>query len=72
MQQRIYIVKDKRSDQPRLVMAPNPAQALRHITHSLFEVKAANATEVAELMTADVPLEKSKADQVTGDLLETA
>ncbi len=59
MQQRIYIVNDKQANASRLVRAGNPAQALRHVAHARFDVKAANALEVADLMGSGVELEKS-------------
>jgi len=54
---RIYIVNDKTNDTTRLVEAPNPAQALRHVTLKQFDVSAASAIEVAKLMSTGVKLE---------------
>ena len=57
MTQRIYTVHNKTDGSARLVMAGNPAQALRHVAHAQYEVKAATATDVAALMGAGVKVE---------------
>ena len=64
MNQRIYIVRNKTDGEntSRLILAGNPAQAMRHVANDLFAVKAASATDVAELMSNGVQLEKSKAE----------
>jgi hypothetical protein len=64
MNQRIYIVRNKTDGEntSRLILAGNPAQAMRHVANDLFAVKAASATDVAELMGSGVQLEKSKAE----------
>ena len=64
MTQRIYIVRNKADEgqRTRLILAGNPAQAMRHVANDLFAVKAATATDVAELMGTGVQLEKSKAE----------
>ena len=53
----LYSVADMHNTTTRLVDAPNPAQALRHVTSSQFAVKAASATMVAKLMGAGIKLE---------------
>jgi len=60
----IYMIVDTANNQTpstRLVEAPNPAQALRHIVQSQFVVNAANATQVAKMMQAGVQLESAVA-----------
>lgn len=71
MTQRIYIVRNKADEaqRSRLILAGNPAQAMRHVANDLFAVKAASATDVAELMGAGATLEKSKADHDQMDLI---
>jgi len=66
MQQRISIVNEKPSGAARLVMAGSPAQAIRHVANARFDVKAANAVAVAELMAGGAELEKAgeNADQL--------
>lgn len=72
MTQRIYIVRNKADEaqRSRLILAGNPAQAMRHVANDLFAVKAASATDVAELMGAGATLEKSKANHDQMDLIE--
>lgn len=53
----LYSVTDMTHSSTRLVDAPNPAQALRHVTSSQFAVKAASASLVAKLMGAGIKLE---------------
>ena len=59
---RPYIVTDKSGVQ-RLVQAGNQAQALRHVATDQFNVKAASASEVIELMTAGVKPETASAEK---------
>lgn len=54
---RIYTVTHKPSGNARLVAAPNPAQALRHVTRDEFDVRPSSPMTVAELMKAGVQLE---------------
>jgi hypothetical protein len=74
MNQRIYIVRNKSEEgqRSRLILAGNPAQAMRHVANDLFAVKAATATDVAELMGTGVQLEKSKANPDQMDLVDEA
>jgi hypothetical protein len=74
MNQRIYIVRNKTDGEntSRLILAGNPAQAMRHVANDLFAVKAASATDVAELMGSGVHLEKSKANPDQMDLIDQA
>ena len=53
----LYSVTDLTHSSTRLVDAPNPAQALRHVTSQQFAVKAATAGLVAKLMGAGIKLE---------------
>lgn len=73
MTQRIYIVRNKADEgqRSRLILAANPAQAMRHVANDLFAVKAASATDVAELMGNGTTLEKSKANHDQMDLIES-
>lgn len=57
MSQRIYAVSNKADGSTRLVKATNPSQALRHVANAQFDVKAATATQVADLMVAGAKLE---------------
>lgn len=57
MSQRIYTVNNKTDGTSRLVMAANPSQALRHVAHAQYDVKAATATQVAELMSSGAKVE---------------
>lgn len=59
---RPYIVSDKGGAQ-RIVQACNQAQALRHVATDQFTVKAANASEVIELMQAGVQPETASAEE---------
>ena len=72
MNQRIYIVRNKTDGEntSRLILAGNPAQAMRHVANDLFAVKAASATDVAELMGSGVHLEKSKAEAEQAEATE--
>lgn len=61
MDTRIYVVRNS-AGAARLVQAPNPAQALRHVTKQEFTVRAATAIEVANLMSAGAKLELAGVD----------
>jgi hypothetical protein len=65
MTQRIYSVTNTADNNTRLVMASNPAQALRHVANNLFDVKAATAIDVANLMAKGAVVEQSKAEKAT-------
>jgi hypothetical protein len=65
MTERIYVVHDTQRDEKTLVLANNPAQALRHITSDRFDVRAAGALEVASLMGQGVVVSNSLASVVT-------
>lgn len=54
---RIYMVSNKADATHRLVRASNPSQAMRHVASNMFDVKAATANAVAQLMGAGVKLE---------------
>ncbi len=58
----IYVVTDTVNTATRLIEAPNPAQALRHVTCQQFAVKAATAALVAKLMGTGVKLESIAAE----------
>lgn len=67
MNERIYMVASNNAR--RLVMASSPAQALRHVAQAQYEVKPANALEVAELMGAGSRVERAgNADQASLEL----
>jgi len=63
----LYVVTDTQTANTRLIDAPNPAQAVRHVTSERFAAKAASAALVAKLMGAGIKLEsvKAEADTVT-------
>ena len=61
----LYSVADMHNSTTRLVDAPNPAQALRHVTSQQFAVKAASAAMVAKLMGAGVKLETTQPETET-------
>lgn len=65
MTQRIYSVSNTTDNSTRLVLASNPAQALRHVANNLFDVKAATAMDVANLMAKGAVVEQSKAEEAT-------
>lgn len=50
---------------PRLVDAPNPSTALRHVAQATFTVKAATGAEVAEAIRAGVQLEVAGEEPAT-------
>lgn len=54
---RIYAVKSKATGITRLVMTTNGAQAMRHVANDTYEVRPANAVEVARHMADGVKLE---------------
>ena len=58
----IYVVTDTVNTATRLIEAPNPAQALRHVSHQQFAVKAATAALVAKLMGAGIKVENVAAE----------
>lgn len=58
----IYVVTDTVNTATRLIEAPNPAQALRHVTSQQFAVKAATAALVAKLMGAGIKVESLAAE----------
>lgn len=58
----IYVVTDTANTATRLIEAPNPAQALRHVTSQQFAVRAATAALVAKLMGAGIKVESLAAD----------
>jgi ribosome biogenesis SPOUT family RNA methylase Rps3 len=58
----LYVVTDTVNAATRLIDAPNPAQALRHVTIQQFAVKVASAALVAKLMGAGVKLESIAAE----------
>ena len=58
----IYVVTDTVNSATRLIEAPNPAQALRHVTHQQFACKVATAALVAKLMGAGIKVEPTTAE----------
>jgi hypothetical protein len=53
----LYVITDTVNHATRLVDAPNPARALRHVWGAQFGIKAASAALVAKLMGAGIQLE---------------
>ncbi len=60
MTQRIYSVSNTTNGSTRLVLAINPAQALRHVAQNQFDVKVASAIDVAKLVAGGVAVEQIK------------
>lgn len=58
----LYVVTDIPHSATRLVDAPNPAQALRHVTSRQFAVKVATAALVAKLMGTGIKVEPTTAE----------
>lgn len=58
----LYVVTDTVNSATRLIEAPNPAQALRHVTHQQFACKVATAALVAKLMGAGIKVENVAAE----------
>ena len=66
MNKRIYTVTNVATKQTRLIVAQNPAQATRHVVEGMFEVRAASAVVVGNLMSQGVQLEQTdKTPEVT-------
>lgn len=61
MDNRIYVVTNKATGEARLVSAPNPSQALKHVTAQAFATHAATPTDVARLMSQGVQVESIEA-----------
>lgn len=54
---------------PRLIMAGTPSAARLHVTKNLYDVKAANSSDVATFLSKDGnKLEQASADGATGEL----
>ena len=53
----LYAITDHVNKQTRLVDAPNPARALRHVTGSQFGILSASPSLVAKLMGTGIKLE---------------
>lgn len=60
-----YAITNNATNTQRLVNAPNPAQALRHVSRETFSVKAATADTVVKLIQGGVILEVAKAEPKT-------
>lgn len=63
MQNRIYAVTSRADGKARLIEATNPAQAMRHVAHDLFDVAPASARTVANLMGQGITLETGKTEE---------
>ncbi len=61
MTTRIYIVSQDVGNK-FLIDAATPAQALRHVTAGMFDVKAASPKDVARLVADGVKVEAAKSD----------
>lgn len=62
MTSRIYIVRDSGGGES-LVDAGTPAQAIRHVTHGIYEAKPATPKDVARLMDEGVKVETAARDK---------
>lgn len=56
----LYAITDHVNKQTRLVDAPNPARALRHVTGSQFGILSASPSLVAKLMGTGIKLETTE------------
>lgn len=59
---RPYIITEKSTQKKRLVVAANPAQAIRHVARETFDASAASALEVAKMMGGGATLETARSD----------
>lgn len=63
----IYVIQPLAHDEagkplrPRLVRAPNQAQALRHVTADSFDIEVATTSDMARLMPDGVKVENTGA-----------
>ena len=53
-----YVVKNRADDTVRLVSAPTPAQAFRHVVKDFAEVTQAKPEDLVRLLTNGVEAEK--------------
>ena len=60
---RIYIVSQDTGDK-YLIGAATPAQALRHVTTGMFDVKAASPKDVARLVAEGVKVQSAYAPEL--------
>lgn len=60
-----YQITNHATNTTRLVNAPTPAQALRHVARDTLAVKAASADAVVKLMQSGVVCEVAKAEPKT-------
>ena len=66
MSERIYLITETKSGTQQLVRANTASQALHHVVQGVFQVKAATAIQVSELMGQGVVPESAsnkRADQ---------
>lgn len=56
----LYAITDHVNRLTRLVDAPNPARALRHVTGSQFGILSASPSLVAKLMGTGIKLETTE------------
>lgn len=61
----LYAITDHVNRLTRLVDAPNPARALRHVTGSQFGILSASPSLVAKLMGTGIKLETTEPEHQT-------
>lgn len=67
MQSRIYAVTDKLSGSARLIQAQSAAQAIKHVANDMFDVKAATAAVVANLMSKGTKVEAPSEEKAVAE-----
>jgi hypothetical protein len=63
METRIYLVNNKRGNEPRLVRAYNRAQALRHVAGDTLTVVVADQESLIQLINGKIEIENAKPEQ---------
>jgi hypothetical protein len=58
MEYRIYVIREQGKDDIRLVRAGSLAQVLRHLVKDRFEIDRASTADVADYVTAGIPVER--------------
>lgn len=63
MSTRVYIVRPKSGEgTPRLIEAPNPAQAARHVVRTTLSIDMASQRDLIDAMKAGVEVETAAAE----------
>jgi hypothetical protein len=59
----VYAITNKTNNTTRLVLANNPAQALRHVAGDTFKTEVASSVLVGKLMNEGAKMEQAGAEQ---------